>query len=597
MGRPLGRSSMLRRGVACSCVLAAVRRRGATTVTAFGGFNGGAVAPLRRSPPSSAAAAAPRSPLFSVSSPHTAAAAAAAAANDLERIGIPKEISEEQDGGGDLFSWERQWYPAFPLEALGDDGSDGKGGLSDMPHACKILGRNIVVWRSGTSEDGKAPSYSALDDTCPHRKTALSTGKIVSGDGGAGGGERCGKSLLQCRMHGWKFGPDGSCVDVPMMATEPSSSDRNALGAASSYPTKVAGEMLWIFMDPTVPESDLPELPAGAAFEPDDDKNWVHVFNLNPLSYEVMVENTFDPSHAPFVHEGATIQGGGAYSPDEAIPMKRFELVGGDMGAQSGFTVRHTPYREAKGGGARADSYKATTTRQFIPPCTTVTRGTVPDSEIRISFVPASKRETRVIFSFGIPVPKNRLVASLVKRALNNDFLHTMQQMSEGRTKFLDQDRLTMQLQDERRMLDGAGTDLRPTSSDAGVAAFQRWIGRCGNGGPFADAPATPNAGAFSMWDTHGRHCARCKRTLGRLARVERRAARASAASLLLGVAVGMAALLMERVGASARAAAAALLVGSFVARKVRFWCADMQAKMFVSTGPKREIQEVYLYQ
>ena len=53
----------------------------------------------------------------------------------------------------------------------------------------------------GLHADGKAPV--AMLDRCPHRAAALSEGRMTaSGD-------------LQCAYHGWTFGADGACLDIP----------------------------------------------------------------------------------------------------------------------------------------------------------------------------------------------------------------------------------------------------------------------------------------------------------------------------------------------------------------------------------------------
>lgn len=283
---------------------------------------------------------------------------------------------------------------------------------------------------------------------------------------------------------------------------------------------------------------------------------------------------------------------GGAYSPDSALPMRRYEVVE-DVDALSGFAVEHTPYRTS-------DAPDAVTVRRFIPPCSQITSSPT-GSDIRLYFVPASKRETRVPFSFGIPKPKNAIVRRLVAFALNNDFIHTLMELREGRMRFNDQDRIIMQGQDHRKMIDGLPwADLKPTTADVGVKTYQRWMSKFGGGGPFANVAATQNAGALSMWESHGQHCARCKRTLRGLVTLEKRATKASRASLGLSGLVGLASLMMKKPMASLVSSSASvclfLLVASFGARCLASWSADLQGKMMATDIPRREIQEVYAY-
>lgn len=71
-------------------------------------------------------------------------------------------------------------------------------------------------------------------------------------------------------------------------------SNGRSLGTVS-YPTKVAGDMLWAFLDPTVPRDDgVPDLPPHAAIPERElrDKFWVHNFLVSPVSYESQIENS-----------------------------------------------------------------------------------------------------------------------------------------------------------------------------------------------------------------------------------------------------------------------------------------------------------------
>lgn len=63
--------------------------------------------------------------------------------------------------------------------------------LGRAPRRVRLCGRDIAVYRTA---DGR---IGALDDACPHRRMALSAGR-VDGD------------RLVCRYHGWAFRPDGT---------------------------------------------------------------------------------------------------------------------------------------------------------------------------------------------------------------------------------------------------------------------------------------------------------------------------------------------------------------------------------------------------
>ena len=67
------------------------------------------------------------------------------------------------------------------------------------PRSVRLLGRDLVVWRS---PDG---TVVAAPDRCPHREAPLSLGRVEDG-------------CLVCAYHGWTFGDGGRCVEVPSSA-------------------------------------------------------------------------------------------------------------------------------------------------------------------------------------------------------------------------------------------------------------------------------------------------------------------------------------------------------------------------------------------
>lgn len=62
----------------------------------------------------------------------------------------------------------------------------------------------MVVSKSLAEEE----VFYALHDSCPHKKAALSEGRITSGG--------CGPNkFIQCSYHGWAFDGNGKCVEIP----------------------------------------------------------------------------------------------------------------------------------------------------------------------------------------------------------------------------------------------------------------------------------------------------------------------------------------------------------------------------------------------
>ncbi|KAL7576664.1 hypothetical protein ACA910_005593 [Epithemia clementina (nom. ined.)] len=403
---------------------------------------------------------------------------------------------EENDNDDDTFVWTQQWYPILPADYA-------KGlNLDKKPLAFEMLDQKLVLWKS--QEDDK---YSVLLDTCPHRRAPLSTGKVVTTMNDSSNSSDSSSSSLACRYHGWEFNAQGTCTKLPM---EPSSSSSKINRfRVPSYPVQEAGGMLWVFMDPYYLDQNknkkLPELPVGATIPKDEFESdsssivWAH--SSWPVSYLSMLENSFDPSHAPFVHEGVNSPGRGIkYSPHNAQPIQVYRLTT-PLSAQEGFAVEHSPYLKAPTSNTTTGNSQMMTIRQFVPPCTNVV--TSPQAFIgRLYFVPNSPTLTTTIGYFKVPIAsrnmrrmkqlQNLLLPKQSWRDTLANWIHISLVLSDGRVRFGQQDSWTMQGQDERKLSDvrwGRGRrtwdDLIVSPSDAGVAALQKWMNKFGQGGPF----------------------------------------------------------------------------------------------------------------
>lgn len=67
--------------------------------------------------------------------------------------------------------------------------------LRRNPLRVMFQGQPVVLFRH-------AQGIGALQDQCPHRLVELSKGWVVS-------------DTVECPYHGWRFGADGNCVDIP----------------------------------------------------------------------------------------------------------------------------------------------------------------------------------------------------------------------------------------------------------------------------------------------------------------------------------------------------------------------------------------------
>jgi phenylpropionate dioxygenase-like ring-hydroxylating dioxygenase large terminal subunit len=152
--------------------------------------------------------------------------------------------------------------------------------LEDQPQAFRLLGWDLVLWQDHVG------GVHAWLDRCPHRGAALSLGCVV-----ASGGE----SVLQCGYHGWRFGGDARCVQVPAQPEwRPPAGHR----AKAFHARKWAG-MIWVCLAESVPA--LP------TWEEADDSRFVQAISGPydvPTSAPRLVENFLDMTHFGFVHAG-----------------------------------------------------------------------------------------------------------------------------------------------------------------------------------------------------------------------------------------------------------------------------------------------------
>jgi hypothetical protein len=123
------------------------------------------------------------------------------------------------------------------------------------------------------------------------------------------------------------------------------------------------------------------------------------------------------------------------------------------------------------------------------------------------------------------PEPKiMKVTAKLPKvHSFLSDCFHSRRHWGDFNYRFQNQDRITMQGQDQRKPKDGYWWDLTPTPSDAGVAAFQKWIRQVGGYGPFplfSTAASDLIPGERSLWDSHAKYCPQCRRTIKRIATI-----------------------------------------------------------------------------
>ena len=166
---------------------------------------------------------------------------------------------------GDLL--RQYWMPALLSSEL-ERGSRVK--------RVRLLGEDLVALRTRDGHVG------LLGEFCSHRGASLYFGR----------NEEAG---LRCVYHGWQFGLDGQCVDMPNEPPESSFQDKVRHCA---YPCAERGGVIWTYMGPSDPPPSLPDLEW--ALVPDGQR-FVSKF-YQECNYLQALEGGLDPAHLSFLH-------------------------------------------------------------------------------------------------------------------------------------------------------------------------------------------------------------------------------------------------------------------------------------------------------
>ena len=145
-----------------------------------------------------------------------------------------------------------------------------------MPVRVKLLGEALVAFRNG---DG---SVGLIEEFCAHRGASLFLGRNEA-------------SGLRCVYHGWKYGRDGRCVEMPNEPPESRYKDEIRLNA---YPTVELGDVVWAYMGPPekIPPPPAFEWTAVAKNGRCVSKTWQECNWLQAL------EGGIDTTHGAFLH-------------------------------------------------------------------------------------------------------------------------------------------------------------------------------------------------------------------------------------------------------------------------------------------------------
>ncbi|GLC35705.1 hypothetical protein PLESTB_000485800 [Pleodorina starrii] len=278
----------------------------------------------------------------------------------------------EQQKSASAYIWERNWVPVCPLSSL----------VPSAPTPVVLLGQPLVVWRHSVR------GWVVMRDVCPHRLAPLSEGRLEAGG-----------TRLACSYHGWEFSEEGQCTRVPQLASNPRASATACASKRScvtSFPTLELDGILFAWLDASeeglqaarmAPKPRLQEAPV-AVISPD----WV--INEMPADYPFWLEQSMDPTHANFLHDGV-----GGFVTANAMPLEGAHVKQVDL--LRGFSWEHGAYEHT--------SKDAKGSREFQPPFITRVTYAYPTGshfQLWIMSVPVRPGVTRSFFKAGYnPAP------------------------------------------------------------------------------------------------------------------------------------------------------------------------------------------------
>ena len=143
--------------------------------------------------------------------------------------------------------------------------------------AREVIGMPIAIFRT-------REGIGALIDRCPHRNYPLSEGRVVN-------------NSIECPYHGWRFGLNGQCENVPGCSLNDTNSDR-----LKAQMVRIKEKHGGVFVCLSTEGPDEPDLPPLMG-----DKNLDHFWWKQGTwvgsSFDA-IENVMDPFHTNFIHHG-----------------------------------------------------------------------------------------------------------------------------------------------------------------------------------------------------------------------------------------------------------------------------------------------------
>lgn len=174
-----------------------------------------------------------------------------------------------------------QWYPVLEAKKV-----------KRRPVGIKRFGEALVLWRD---ERGQVV---CMRDRCPHRRVALSRGRVVDGQ-------------LECPYHGFRYEAGGACT---LMPCEGRDAPIPKTMRAETWLAREAHDLVWVFLGEAREGEALPDIPWFD--EVGDDWRGASSWSIDwPLNYVRTLETNFDLHHFPFAHRSISFGTGARLDP------------------------------------------------------------------------------------------------------------------------------------------------------------------------------------------------------------------------------------------------------------------------------------------
>lgn len=181
------------------------------------------------------------------------------------------------DYGLGEFTFARGWFMVADASKIGS-----------TPKPVRYFGEDMVLYR------GESGNVYAVGAYCPHMGTHLAkntTSYIVQDK------EQIEGENIRCPYHGWRFGPDGQCNEIPY---SPAPIPKTA--CIKSWPVKERAGCIWMWHDAEDGEPDY-DVPAFENYDNPEWTNWI-IDDLGTLKChpQEVIDNMADKAHLEPVH-------------------------------------------------------------------------------------------------------------------------------------------------------------------------------------------------------------------------------------------------------------------------------------------------------